>query len=335
VQPDTIHRIPDHAWPSELDELFSKSVTAEYASLTGSGAPVTIPTTPYVGQHGTLDVSTGLTYPAKAERARRNPRVCLLFADPLGEAMGSAPVAVVQGHAAVRDSDLQANTDRYTRVAQIKLPAATKGQPKFILRRMAFYYARIWIEITPLRILWWSDRSMEEAPNEWRAPEGTAKPASDPAPPGNPPPAWREPPSDWRPLARRALSELPLADLTFVDAEGVPMCIPVQTTGLADDSVGLKVGAGAPGLLAGHACLTLHGHPEQFTGQENHTLIGELETPDGPPRFKVQRALADWSLAGNRANAALSFLSARRSLSPRLRAEAARRGQPVPDVHFV
>jgi hypothetical protein len=256
VQPDTIHRIPDHAWPSELDELFSKSVTAEYASLTRTGAPVTIPTTPYVGQHGTLDVSTGLTYPAKAERARRNPRVCLLFADPFGEAMGSAPVAVVQGHAAVRDSDLQANTDRYTRVAQIKLPAATKGQPKFILRRMAFYYARIWIEITPLRILWWSDRSMEEAPTEWRAPEGTAKPASDPAPPGNPPPAWREPPSDWRPLARRALSELPLADLTFVDAEGVPMCIPVQTTGLADDSVALKVGAGAPGLLAGHACLS-------------------------------------------------------------------------------
>jgi hypothetical protein len=316
---------------------------------------VTIPTTPYVGQHGTLDVSTGLTYPAKAERARRNPRVCLLFADPLGEAMGSAPVAVVQGHAAVRDSDLQANTDRYTRESQIKLPAATKGQPKFALKRMAFYYARIWIEITPLRILWWSDRSMEEAPDEWRAPEGTAKPASDPAPPGNPPPAWREPPSDWRSLARRALSDLPLADLTFVDAEGVPMCIPVQTTGLSDDRVALKVGAGAPGLQAGPACLTLHGHPEQFTGQENHTLIGELETADGelqaadgelrtaagqlrtadgPPHFKVQRALADWSLVGNRASAALSFLSARRSLSPRLRAEAARRGQPVPDVHF-
>jgi hypothetical protein len=175
---------------------------------------------------------------------------------------------------------------------------------------------------------------MEEAPHEWRAPEGTVKPVSDPAPPGNPPPAWREAPSDWRSLARRALSDLPLADLTFVDAQGVPMCIPVQTTGLADDSVALKVGAGAPGLQAGPACLTLHGHPEQFTGQENHTLIGELDTASGAPQFKVQRALADWSLVGNRATAALSFLSARRSLSPRLRAEAARRGQPVPDVHF-
>jgi hypothetical protein len=295
---------------------------------------VTVPTTPYVGPRGTLDVSTGLTYPAKAERARRNPRVCLLFADPLGESMQSAPVAVVQGHGAVRDLDLQANTDRYIREAQIKLPDATKGQPKFILKRMAFYYARIWIEITPLRILWWSDRSMSEAPSEWSAPEDTPRPESDPTPAGSPPPAWREPPGDWRPLARRALSDLPLADLTTVDAEGVPLCIPVETTGLRDDNVELKVGAGAPALRAGPACLTLHGHPERFTGQENHTLVGTMESGDGPPQFKVQRALADWSLVGNRANAALSFLSARRSLSPRLRAEAARRGQPVPVVRF-
>lgn len=295
---------------------------------------MTIPTTPYVGPGSTLDVTTGLTYPTKAERARRNPRVCLLFADPVGESMGSAPVAVVQGHAAVRDLDLQANTDRYIRESQIKLPDATKGQPKVLLKRMAFYYARIWIEITPLRILWWSDRSMNETPRDWRAPTNTALPESDPAPPGSSPPAWREPPADWRSLARRALTDLPLADLTTVDADGYPLCIPVETSGLADDTVELRVGAGAPDLRAGPACLTLHGHPEQFTGQENHTLIGTLETADGPPHFRVQRALADWSLAGNRANAALAFLSARRSLSPRLKAEAARRGQPVPVVRF-
>ncbi len=30
-----------------------------------------------------------------------------------------------------------------------KLPDATKGQPRFVLRRLAWYYARIWIEVTP------------------------------------------------------------------------------------------------------------------------------------------------------------------------------------------
>lgn len=328
-------RIPEHSWPSALDELFSKSITCEYASLTKSGTPVTVPTTPYLGPSGTIDVSTGLTYPAKAERARRNPRVCLLFADPLGEGMRTAPVALVQGHAAVRDLDLQANTDRYTRLSQTKLPDATKGQPKVLLKQMKFYYARIWIEITPLRILWWSDRSTAETPEQWRAPEGTLKPDSDPAPPGSAPPAWRDPPTDWRPVARRALSDLPLADLTTVDDKGVPFCIPVRTTaGLQGDAVTLEVGAGVPGVLAGPACLTLHGHPERFTGQENHTFVGALELGEGTSRFRVHRALADWSLVGNRAKTAGSFLRARRTLTPRLKAEAARRGQPVPKVRI-
>ena len=80
------------AWPAELTAVFERSITAEYATLTRAGSPVTVPTTPYIGSNGaTIDVSTGLTYPAKAERARRDPRVCLLFADPVGAACTSRP----------------------------------------------------------------------------------------------------------------------------------------------------------------------------------------------------------------------------------------------------
>jgi len=75
---------PPPAWPTELGEVFERAITCEYASLTRAGRPVTVPSTPYVGS-GTLDVSTGLTYPAKAERARRNPKVALLFADAIGK----------------------------------------------------------------------------------------------------------------------------------------------------------------------------------------------------------------------------------------------------------
>lgn len=320
-------------WPAELLGIFEHSITCEYASLTRTLTPVTIPITPFVGEK-TLDVSTGLTYPAKAERARRNPKVALLFADPIGAGAGESSVVLVQGHAAVRDADLQANTDRYARVAMAKLPEVTKGQPKALLRRLVFYYARMWIEVTPLHIRRWADRDLAADPQEWKLEPLPPLPASDPEPSGRQPPPWKEPPSDWRPVAARALAELPLADLTVVDADGYPLCLPVAAGELSGDEVALRVGAGAPQLAAGPACLTLHGHNEQFTTQENHTLIGSFtHGPDGP-RLRVERALGNWSIMGNRAKVAFDFLRNGRRLAPRLKTEAARRGQPVPRVNL-
>jgi len=239
-----------------------------------------------------------------------------------------------QGRAAVRDADLQANTDRYVRAAALKVPEATKGQPKLVLRRLAFYYARIWIEIEPLRSRWWSGRELEDQPQEWRAQAGASSHKSDPPPRGSQPPAWLTPPSDWREVAERALAQLPLVDLTTVDAEGYPLSIPVTAGALLGDEVALTVGSGAPELPDGPACLTVHGHDEKFTTQENHTLVGELLHGAGGPSLRVERALADWSLTGNRAQIALGFLRKGRSLRPRLSAEAARRGQPVPEVRL-
>jgi hypothetical protein len=321
-------------WPPELLDVAERALTCEYASLTRAGAPVTVPTTPYVGPAGSIDVSTGLTYPAKAERARRNPKVALLFADALGAGMGGAPVVLVQGHAAVRDADLQLNTDRYVRSSLSKLPAAAKGQPKALLRRLAFYYARIWIEITPLRIRWWPDRDLAHEPRQWYVDPALGLPESDPAPPGRQPPAWLNPPREWREVAGRALRVLPFSDLTVVDDDGYPVCVPVTAGTLEGEEVPLRIGSGAPGLPAGPACLTVHGHDEQFTTQENHTLVGTLVHGADGPRLRVERALADWSLTGNRAQAAIGFLRKGRRLAPRLKAEAARRGQPVPTINL-
>jgi hypothetical protein len=331
-QPDSA-AVVTPGWPDGLLDVFERSITCEYASLTRSGTPVTIPTTPYVGE-GTLDVSTGLTYPAKAERARRNGKVALLFADPIGVGTGATPVVLVQGHAAVRDADLQSNTDRYVRVAGEKLPEVTKGQPKLLLKRFAFYYARMWIEITPLRIRRWADRDLAAPPHEWRLEPVPDLPSSDPEPPGRQPPPWKDAPLQWRDAAARALAELPLADLTFVDSDGYPVCVPVSAGSLVGDEVALQLGAGAPSLPDGPACLTVHGHNEQFTSQENHTLVGSLASSSGVPALRVERALANWSITGSRAKIAIDFLRNGRRLAPRLKAEAARRGQPVPRVNL-
>ena len=318
-------------WPDELTEVFATAVTAEYAGLTRLGTPVTVPTTPYVGD-GTLDVSTGLTYPTKAERARRNPKVALLFADPVGSSVDHPPVVAVQGLAAARDGDLQANADRYVRDSAAKLPAATKGQPRFVLRRMAWYYARIWVEITPVRILWWPDRDLTSPPHEWTTPASVVAPASDPSPAGHPPPAWTEPPPSWRDVASFALASLPWRDLTVVDGEGYPLCLPVARVEPVPSGFKLRLGDGAPALGGGPACITFHDHADTFTGQENRTFVGRLSPEDGT--FVVERALAHWSLAGGRARVAMGFLSSGWRLRGRLRAEASRRGQPVPIVRF-
>jgi hypothetical protein len=328
-------------WPTGLLEVWEGSVTAEYASLTRTGTPVTVPTTPYVGAGGrTLDISTGLTYPAKAERARRDPRVCLLFADLVGSGIDDPATVLVQGLARVRDSDLQANTDRYIRASTRKYPAALKGQPRFVLRRMASYFARIWIEITPLHIHWWPNRDLEVAPQSWHAPEGTAAPLSDPAPSGAQPRAWLPPPSSWRETAASVGGRLALMDLTVVDGNGFPLCLPVTEVRLVDDGFVVRLGPGAPAIDEGPGCLTMHTHPEVFTGQENRTFVGrvvpETDTSGGTgvARVIVERALADWSIVGNRARSGLGLLRKGRMLSPRLRTEAARRFQPVPEVRF-
>jgi hypothetical protein len=321
-------------WPSQLNEVFERSVTAQYTSLTRSGRPVTVPVAPYVGERRTLDVSTGLTYPAKADRARGNPKVCLLYADPVGDGMSGQPVVLVQGHGAVRDADLQANTDRYVRVSAVKYPETVKGVPKIMLGRMGYYYARIWIEVTPLRISWWPDRQLDSPPQEWVAPPGTVRPCSDPPPTGASPPPWLQPPADWRPVVRDGLGRLTLSDLSCVDADGYPVCVPVAVGGLEDDSLPVQAGSGAAELVPGPACLSLHTHGEVFAAQENRALVGRLLCEPSGYRFVIERALGNWSAAGNKAQVAMAFAGKGPKLAPRLKAEAARRGQAVPKVRL-
>ena len=323
-------------WPEELLPLFERAITVEYASLTRAGIPVTYPLTPYVGEDGlTLDVSTGLTYPAKAERARRNPKVALLYSDSLGSGLDGAPVALVQGLATVRDSNLQANTDRYVRLAMAKLPDTYEGQPKFMLRSLAWYFARIWIQVTPTRVLWWPEGRIDDPPQEWTAPEGTNAPPSDPAPPGKQPASWTEQPSDWLPAAKMALQELPFRDLSFVAADGFPLCLPVKEISLEARGFRLNVARLADASPEGPACLTFHAHDAGFSYQQNRVLVGRVSPADGAFVFDVERLLGDWSLPGGRLATTIDFVFRKgRRLRPRLKSESARRGQPVPKIRL-
>jgi hypothetical protein len=319
-------------WPSELTPTFKNFVTCEYASLNKQGAPITYPCTPYVGEH-TLDVSTGLTYPAKAERARRNPKVGLLFSYARGSGLTQPPTVLVLGHAAVRDSNLQANTDRYVRASLAKNPATFKGQPKLLLRNLTWYFARIWIEVTPLQILWWPEGNLGAQPQTWEAPRDVALPKSDPEPPGAQPAPWQEAPLDWHLGLKRAL-KLGKPVLTVVNADGYPVPVRVADARMEKDDLWLSLHPGTPLQPQGQACLTFHTHPEVFTGQENLAFVGSVSSSGNTAIFKVARQLGDWSLAGRGLKQMSAFLGKQRVLAPRLKSESARRGQPVPKVNL-
>ena len=165
--------------PEELVPLLMDGV-CEYASLKKDGTPITSPVIPYPGENGrTIDVQTGLSYPTKAERARNNPQVCLLYSEPKASPVERPPTILVYGQATVYHSDLQANTDRYVRMSLGRF-SFFRQMPAFILRWMIGYLARIWIEVTPLKLLWWPEGDMGATPQQWHAPEGTQAPSSDP-----------------------------------------------------------------------------------------------------------------------------------------------------------
>lgn len=302
--------------PEDVRHLIRSRITAEYATVSAAGVPIDTPAFFFPSADlSTLDIGTGLAYPAKAERARKNPKVGMLI-----EGADDQPVVSLAGIAAVRDADLQANLDRYL--------AETIFSPNInpelndwaqIRETMLYYFTRILIVITPSHVRWWPNRAaMDDAPQEWRAPHGTVYPRSDPAPPGkaSPAPEWGQPP--WQDLARRALAERLPAHLTLLDAAGHPAPIRVREYTSHADGFALVVPRGAP-WREGKATLS-------FVGKE--IFVGHATTMGENRVLRVERALPVWPLMTE----AVASDHTQHALTTRLRQEMARRGQPLPVV---
>lgn len=323
-------------WPAPVIPIVARGLTCQFATLTREGRPVTWPMTPFVNDdRRSIDVSTGLTYPAKAERARRNSNVALLFSDAVGLTLEAPPTVLVLGAAAVRDSDLQANTDRYVARSFNKIPAAMRQAPWFVMRTQAWYWARIWIEVTPLRILWWQKGRLAEEPKIWCASDDVEIKASDPAPPGTSPGTWQHVEGhDWRGHAARAVGRIGNPTVTL-ESNGWPIPVPVSGLRAAPDGfVGRipKLHPSVAGSPEGPACISFQAHAEKFVGQDNAAFVGRVEADGDGFHFVVERRLGDFVLPGGPIRRTGHFLAYGRTLRRRLEGEARRRKQPVPDV---
>jgi hypothetical protein len=269
--------------PLEVQQVFNRFITTEFTTVDSRGRPICWPLTPYYEQGDQcIDVTTALGAPKKAEDARANPKVSLLFSDPTGSGMDDAPQVLVQGIADVDARDLEANRVRYTRESAAKLPGSKDMMPPKPLERLfSFYYTRLYIHVRPERVYVWPQGDPTRDPQLFDAHMEEVRSGHDEEPPApHARAAGREPVWDER------MDELgglyPSVVLSLVAPDGFPFSVRVPIE-VDSGSRRIRLGGGVLGVPVqpGLACLTAHDHSPDFSWQRNFQVRGDLVEEDG------------------------------------------------------
>jgi hypothetical protein len=297
--------------PDEVQAVFDRFITTELTTINRAGQPITWPVTPYYSPgEPCIDVTTGIGYPKKANDARANPLVSLLFSDPTGSGLQDPPMVLIQGCADVDDRDLDANRQRYQRESLEKLPATASLQPPDPLKKMlTWYYARIYIHVRPERVYVWPRGEISAEPTLYDAhmEEVRSGHSEEPdrfhAAPGGGVSAWDE-----------RIAELgeryPTAVLSLVSPDGFPFSVRVPVS-IDAAARWIQINGEPEGIpfAPGLACLTAHEHSPDFTWQQNFQVRGDLRLVDGAWVLVPHKLIGGFEippsrLAALRANAA-------------------------------
>lgn len=303
--------------PQELRDVFDKFITTEYVTVDAKGQPIAWPVTPYFKDtQATIDITTGIGYPKKADDAARHPSVALLFSDPTGSGLEGAPQVLVQGTAEVDEADLNANRERYRSESAEKLPAAAeKLPPKFVEGIFAWYFDRIYVKVRPERVFAWPGGDPTAAPEVHSAHVEEARSGHSEEPPE--PIAGPEGGEGvWDARMDELGSRYEVAVLAWLAPDGFPLAarLPVSVDKAAKRIVFGAEPAGLP-VPEGLACVTAHSHAPSFTWQENFQVRGDLiRTEDGRLALIPHKFVGGFELPkeGPLAAAKRNFAKARR-----------------------
>jgi hypothetical protein len=268
--------------PADVQAVFDRFITTELTTVDRTGQPITWPVTPYYRPGDPcIDVTTGLGYPKKADDARANPLVALLFSDPTGSGLQDPPVVLVQGSAEVDDRDLEHNRARYARESAEKLPGLAKLLPPEPFRRfLDWYYTRIYIHIRPERVYVWRRGAVDGEPELYDAhmEEVRSGHSEEPArfhaaPEGGA--------TAWHPRLEELGATYPSAVLSIISPDGFPFAIRVPVrTDEANHCVSIEAPPEGVPLQPGLACLTAHVHDARLSWMKNFQVRGDLVLRD-------------------------------------------------------
>jgi len=304
--------------PKHVTDLMLSTLHFQFATVSGEGVPIDTPVIAFPADDlSILSGATGLAYPVKAERARRNPKVGLLI-----EGREDEPVISVAGMCAVRDADIQANLQRY--LSETAHYSVGMSRPWELTRQAVWYWARIIMEVTPKRVMWWENRAaMDSAPQVWNAPSDAVFPQSDPAPAAKPSAPSNWPKRDWRDFARQFVDSGAQGHLTLLDPEGFPLPIGVRSVRMTDTGFDLDVPLAAPWKGTGMATFTFFGCA---------TFVGPVTGSGKSTHLEVVRMLPVHPMIADPGEVLEPSDEVRTALLDRMVQELARRGQPMPVV---
>lgn len=148
--------------PEPVAQLLEVALVGELTVVDSGGRPVTYPLIPlWDGDKVYLTSST--LFSRKLEHVKANPKVSLSLTDPIALG-GRTDRATIQGDARVVEEDPHGGWERLLPIWEAKEPAIVA----FLKARVALplFFERALIEITPRRVLYWSDGAAAAGPVE-------------------------------------------------------------------------------------------------------------------------------------------------------------------------
>ena len=168
--------------PSEVAAVVDHFLTCEFTTLGKGGVPISWPTLPtYWPERGQFVIASPAALSQKAANVRRNPRVSLLYSNPTGSGLHQPPAVLVQGEAYAPEGVLVGATGLEPSLAAClaqqgrRLMGSQPGIRLYLanpLTRavMEWYFIRVFIYVTPRRIIWWPGGDTQRAPQVLEVP---------------------------------------------------------------------------------------------------------------------------------------------------------------------